>query len=213
MKRSGFADLPLHGGRGPASIEDLQRLLDDAAAQQPEPGVHREDVEAVMRCPASRHDVEDVLLGTPDAVAETLVDVPGERVPLQGLDGGPLRPRARSCQITGNRAASRRRHLCRSHSAMAGAVARERRVPILPGRVSLVVRREGPGATLSPVVHSIPEDDWVSAEAEALLDATPGLREDLRAAMDELHAGTLQTVDAAAARARIEARTRTRGSS
>jgi hypothetical protein len=49
-------------------------------------------------------------------------------------------------------------------------------------------------------------DDWVLDEAEALLDATPGLREDLRAAMDELHAGTLQDADAATARARIEAR-------
>jgi hypothetical protein len=87
------------------------------------------------------------------------------------------------------------------------------RAPILPGRTISVVRRESLGATLSPVMHSIPEDDWVSAEAEALLDATPGLREDLRAAMDELHAGTLQTVDAATARARIEARIKSRGSS
>ena len=87
------------------------------------------------------------------------------------------------------------------------------RAPILPGRAISVVRRESLSATLSPVVHSIPEDDWVSAEAEALLDATPGLREDLRAAMDELHAGTLQTVDAATARARIEARIKPRGSS
>jgi hypothetical protein len=87
------------------------------------------------------------------------------------------------------------------------------RAPILPGRAISVVRRESLGATLSPVVHSIPEDDWVSAEAEALLDATPGLREDLRAAMDELHAGTFQTVDAATARARIEARIKSRGSS
>ena len=85
------------------------------------------------------------------------------------------------------------------------------RAPILPGRAISVVRRESLGATLSPVVHSIPEDDWVSAEA--LLDATPGLREDLRAAMDELHAGTLQTVDAATVRARIEARIKSRGSS
>ena len=85
--------------------------------------------------------------------------------------------------------------------------------PILPGRAISVVRRESLGATLSPVVHSIPEDDWVSAEAEALLDATPGLREDLRAAMDELHAGTLQAVDAATARARIEARIKSCGSS
>ena len=76
-----------------------------------------------------------------------------------------------------------------------------------------MVRRESLSATLSPVVYSIPGDDWVSAEAEALLDATPGLREDLRAAMDELHAGTLQTVDAATARARIEARIKSRGSS
>jgi hypothetical protein len=87
------------------------------------------------------------------------------------------------------------------------------RAPILPGRAISVVRRESLSATLSPVVHSIPEDDWVSAEAEALLDATPGLREDLRAAMDELHAGTLQTVDAATARARIEACIKSRGSS
>ena len=87
------------------------------------------------------------------------------------------------------------------------------RAPILPGRAICVVRRESLSATLSPVVYSIPEDDWVSAEAEALLDATPGLREDIRAAMDELHAGTLQTVDAATARARIEARIKSRGSS
>jgi hypothetical protein len=87
------------------------------------------------------------------------------------------------------------------------------RAPILPGRAIWVVRRESLSATLSPVVHSIPQDDWVSAEAEALLDATPGLREDLRAAMDELHAGTLQAVDAATARARIEARIKSRGSS
>src|ERR1700745_2769759 len=78
------------------------------------------------------------------------------------------------------------------------------RAPILPGRAISVVCRESLSATLSPVVHSIPEDDWVSAEAEALLDATPGLREDVRAAMDELHAGTLQAVDEATARARIE---------
>ena len=82
-----------------------------------------------------------------------------------------------------------------------------------PGRAISAVRRESLSAKLSPVVHSIPEDDWVSAEAEALLDATPGLREDLRAAMDELHAGTLQAVDAATARARIEARIKSRGSS
>jgi hypothetical protein len=87
------------------------------------------------------------------------------------------------------------------------------RAPILPGRAISVVRRESLSATLSSVVRSIPEDDWVSAEAEALLDATPGLREDLRAAMEELHAGTLQTVDAATARARIEARIKSRGSS
>ena len=87
------------------------------------------------------------------------------------------------------------------------------RAPVLPGPAICVVRRESLSATLSPVVHSIPEDDWVSAEAEALLDATPGLREDLRAAMDELHAGTFQTVDAATARARIEARIKSRGSS
>ena len=82
-----------------------------------------------------------------------------------------------------------------------------------PDRAFAVACGESLGATLRPMVDSIPEDDWVSAEAEALLDATPGLREDLRAAMEELHAGTLQTVEAATARARIEARTKTRGSS
>ena|ERR1700751_4364716 len=87
------------------------------------------------------------------------------------------------------------------------------RAPVLPGPAICVVRRESLIAMLSPVVHSIPEDDWVSTEAEELLDATPGLREDLRAAMGELHAGTLQAVDAATARARIEARIKSRGSS
>ena len=98
------------------------------------------------------------------------------------------------------------------HLARRPASSRSRAL-ILPGRAISVVRRESLRATLSPVVHSIPEDDWVFAEAEALLYATPGLREDLRAAMDELHAGTLQTVDAATARARIEARIKSRGSS
>lgn len=45
------------------------------------------------------------------------------------------------------------------------------------------------------------------AEAEALLDMTPGLRENLHAAIDAWRAGTLQTVDASTARERIEART------
>jgi hypothetical protein len=98
------------------------------------------------------------------------------------------------------------------HLARRPASSRSRAL-ILPGRAISVVRRESLSATVSLVVHSIPEDDWVSAEAEALLDATPGLREDLRAAMDELHAGTFQTVDAATARARIEARIKSRGSS
>jgi hypothetical protein len=98
------------------------------------------------------------------------------------------------------------------HLARRPASSRSRAL-ILPGGAISVVRRESLSATVSLVVHSIPEDDWVSAEAEALLDATPGLREDLRAAMDELHAGTFQTVDAATARARIEARIKSRGSS
>ena len=54
--------------------------------------------------------------------------------------------------------------------------------------------------------NSIPEDDWVTAEAEALLDSTPGLREDLRKAVAEHRAGTLKTVDTATVRARLEAR-------
>lgn len=52
---------------------------------------------------------------------------------------------------------------------------------------------------------SIPEDDWAAAEAEALLDADPDLRADIRLAMVQLRAGTLPTVDTVMARATIEA--------
>lgn len=54
--------------------------------------------------------------------------------------------------------------------------------------------------------NSIPEDDWVAEEAEALLDSVPGLREDVRQGVAQHRAGTLDTVDAATARERIEAR-------
>ena len=54
--------------------------------------------------------------------------------------------------------------------------------------------------------NSTPDDDWVSAAAESLLDAKPGLREDLRDAIAEHRAGTLKTVDAHTVRAKLEAR-------
>ena len=52
---------------------------------------------------------------------------------------------------------------------------------------------------------SIPEEDWVE-EAEALLDSVPGLRDDVRKGIAQHRAGSLETVDAARARERIEAR-------
>jgi hypothetical protein len=58
--------------------------------------------------------------------------------------------------------------------------------------------------------NRIPEDDWVSAEAEALLEADPELRADLRQAIAEHRAGTLKTVDTATVKAAIEARTKPR---
>jgi hypothetical protein len=58
--------------------------------------------------------------------------------------------------------------------------------------------------------NSISEDDWVTAEAEALLNADPELRADLRRAVAEHRAGTLNTVDTATVRAAIEARIKSR---
>jgi hypothetical protein len=54
-----------------------------------------------------------------------------------------------------------------------------------------------------------PEDDWVSEEAEALLNGTPGLREELREAVADHRAGTLKTVDTSTVRSRLEARIKT----
>lgn len=68
----------------------------------------------------------------------------------------------------------------------------------------------GGWGTMGVMQHSIPEDDWVSAEAEALLDATPGLRDRLRRMVAAADAGTLRTVDHATARAVIEQRIRAR---
>jgi len=53
--------------------------------------------------------------------------------------------------------------------------------------------------------HSIPEDDWVTAEAETLLATVPGLREELRQMRQQRADGTLTTVDTATVRAAIEA--------
>jgi hypothetical protein len=54
--------------------------------------------------------------------------------------------------------------------------------------------------------NSIPEDDWVTAEAEALLEADPELRADLRRMAAEHKAGTLKMVDTATVRAAMQAR-------
>lgn len=55
------------------------------------------------------------------------------------------------------------------------------------------------------VQQSIPEDDWVTAEANALLDGVPGLRDSLQRQRAEAEAGTLKVVDTATVRAAIEA--------
>ncbi|MGI8847644.1 MAG: hypothetical protein ACR2GX_05170 [Candidatus Dormibacteria bacterium] len=54
--------------------------------------------------------------------------------------------------------------------------------------------------------NSIPEDDWVAEEAEALLNTVPGLREDLRKGVAEHRAGTAKTVDTATVRRVLEER-------
>ena len=86
-------------------------------------------------------DVAVVMGGEPDQVAavgadrvprlvrvrqvgEEVVDVTGERMPGQRVAGGPFRPRARSCLITGNRTVSARRRSRRWHLAMVGGIAR-----------------------------------------------------------------------------------------
>jgi uncharacterized protein HemX len=56
--------------------------------------------------------------------------------------------------------------------------------------------------------HSV-EDDWVLAEAEALLDMD-GRRERLEQVVAGLHSGEIQPVDHATARDRIEKRIRDR---
>jgi hypothetical protein len=53
------------------------------------------------------------------------------------------------------------------------------------------------------------EDDWVLDEAEALLDMN-GRRERLELVVADLQSGKIQPVDHAAARDRIEKRTRDR---
>ena len=82
-QRAILADALDDGRRRAALVEDPQRLIDDAAAQQPEPRVDGEDVEAVVGIGAGCHDVEDLLARAADAPAEALVDVPGE---LLGAD-------------------------------------------------------------------------------------------------------------------------------
>ena len=61
------------------------------------------------------------------------------------------------------------------------------------------------GGKITVMQHSIPEDEWVAAEAEALMNTVPGLRADLDRMASEHAAGTLKTVDTATVRAAIEA--------
>ena len=57
-------------------------------------------------------------------VGEEVVDVAGERMARQGVEGGLLRLRARSCLITGNRSWLAPGRSRRWHAAMIAAVAR-----------------------------------------------------------------------------------------
>jgi len=60
--------------------------------------------------------------------------------------------------------------------------------------------------------NSIPEDDWVAAEAAALLDSTPGLREDLRRGIAQHRSGKSKTVDTATVRRALEERIKAKDS-
>jgi hypothetical protein len=55
-------------------------------------------------------------------------------------------------------------------------------------------------------MQEIPERDWVTEEAEALLAADPTLRESLERQMAESRAGTLRTVDTATVRRMLDER-------
>jgi hypothetical protein len=70
----------------PALVEDAQRLVDGARAQESEPGVDREDVEAVMGDGAGGDGADDVLARSADPSVEALVDVAGKRVGPQAAE-------------------------------------------------------------------------------------------------------------------------------
>jgi hypothetical protein len=74
--------------------------------------------------------------GTPSRAPRRGPRVPAADCEPPFLYGADIRPRACSCLITGNRAASARRRSRRWHPAMVGVVARERRLsrnnPALP---------------------------------------------------------------------------------
>ena len=50
------------------------------------------------------------------------------------------------------------------------------------------------------VMDAVPDRDWVTEEAEALLEADPELRASIRRQLAESRAGTLKTVDTATVR-------------
>jgi hypothetical protein len=63
-----------------ALVEDVERLVDDAGPEQPEPGIDGEDVEAVVRHRPGRDDRVHMLFGPADPAAEALLDVSCEVV-------------------------------------------------------------------------------------------------------------------------------------
>ena len=64
-----------NGRRCAALVEDVQRLVDDPGAQETEPRVDREHVEAVVRDSSRGDGVVDVFPGAADAPAEAIIDV------------------------------------------------------------------------------------------------------------------------------------------
>ena len=80
--------------RRPALIEHVQRLVDGARPEEPEPRVDREDVEAVMRRRTGCDGVEQVVARTAEPSPEPVVDVTRQIVrlhPVEQLVADPVR--------------------------------------------------------------------------------------------------------------------------
>ena len=94
-----------------ALVEDVERLVDDPGSQQSEPGIDREDVEAVMGHRAGCDDVDDVFSCAADPAAKPVVDVTrklGRAALGRAARCRPSRPRPRAGRA-GRRCRSRRR--------------------------------------------------------------------------------------------------------